>query len=341
MKKIKLLLGIALVLIGWGCSGTVSNKQQPTTPQQEWWASNGKVKVLSTIAMIDDLVKEIGGEHVDSIVLIRGELDPHSYEFVKGDDEKFLAAKVIFYNGLGLEHGPSLECHLRKNTRAVSIGDTILRQHPDLILSIEGQTDPHIWMDVSLWAHALDTIVEKLSAEDPAHAEEFLERGKVLHAQMMEVHEKTFARLQGISEDKRYLVTSHDAFNYFTRAYLATPAELLPADAKEPLWKKRFRAPQGIAPDSDLGSMHIQDIIDYCAKYHVTVLFLESNVSPDSINAIVTSGRKKGLVLSVAEGVLYGDAMGGPGSTGDSYLKLIEHNAEVITTNLEGDICSS
>src|SRR5262245_16292977 len=104
------------------------------TPNSRWRQENGKVKILTTIAMINDLVSQIGGDEVDTIALIRGELDPHSYELVKGDDEKFALAELVFYNGLGLEHGLSLRRHLAHNSKAVSVAEPMLKEDPNLIL---------------------------------------------------------------------------------------------------------------------------------------------------------------------------------------------------------------
>ncbi len=190
--------------------------------------------------MIHDLVQEIGGDYIDSVPLIRGELDPHSYELVKGDDEKFLRADLIFYNGLGLEHGLSLRKHLQDNPKAIAVTRTILKEDPSLILISEGQYDPHVWMDIALWMKIIDPIVEACSLKDPQHAAEYRKRGEVLHEKMRVADERAFQMLQAIPQEKRYLVTSHDAFNYFTRHYLAVPGELN--------WQTRCEAPEGLAP---------------------------------------------------------------------------------------------
>ena len=117
---------------------------------------NGKIKVLSTTAMIDDLVGAIGGDEIDHLSLIIGEIDPHSYELVKGDDEKLSRATIIFYNGLGLEHGASLSKHLKSHSRALGLGDILYRENPEPFIYVDGQLDPHFWMDVALFAKAID-----------------------------------------------------------------------------------------------------------------------------------------------------------------------------------------
>ncbi len=301
-------------LLLWGCSSNPPATSS-TLPQ-------GKVQVLSTTAMIGDLVGRIGSPFVESGVLISVELDPHSYELVKGDDEKFSAARVVFSNGLGLEHGASLRYWVEKHPFSVAVGDEIQRKRPELILVSEGERDPHVWMDISLWANAIDPIVEALSQTDPEHADVYKENGSSLLAEMLSAHEKIRATLAAIPSEKRFLVTSHDAFHYFTRSYLA--------EEGDEDWQQRCAAPEGLSPDGQLSVTDIQRIIDHLCLYQVGVVFPESNLSRDSLRKIVSSCREKGLDVKISNQVLYGDAMGPPGSGADSYLKMIEHNAAVL-----------
>lgn len=285
--------------------------------------------MLSTIQMINDLVKSVGGDYVDSLTLIQGELDPHSYQLVKGDDEKLSFADLIFYNGLGLEHGPSLQHYLETHKKAIGLGNYIKKEYPGLILTHQGQLDPHVWMDISLWSKTVPLIVETLSQKDPAHQKIYEERGQALINEMLKVHKQVGDLLQEIPEKKRYLVTSHDAFSYFTRAYLATPEDLVRGE-----WQERFQAPEGLAPESQLSPHDIRLIIQHLQQFHINVLFPESNVSKDSIQKIVSAGNEKGLHLHISKEPLYGDAMGSPGSDGDTYLKMILSDARIIQSEL-------
>lgn len=324
MKTFLCTLLIALSLVSCDTRKSCDDQAQ----LKKWMSDDGKVKVLATLSMIEDIVKQVGGDHIDTISLISGELDPHSYQLVKGDDEKLLNADLIFYNGLGLEHGPSFQRYLN-DVKATGIGDLINVSDPSAILQINGRSDPHIWMDISLWAKGVDMIVEKLSERIPEQRAYFENRGNTVFKQMMAKHEEVRKLLQEIPEEKRFLVTSHDAFNYFARAYLAAPSEKSIDE-----WGKRFAAPEGLAPESQLSTTDIQKIIDHLAKYHIEVLFPESNVSLDSIRKIVNAGREKGLELTIADKPLYADAMGCPGMPGDTYLKMIQYNARTIADYL-------
>jgi manganese/zinc/iron transport system substrate-binding protein len=311
MNSLKKIVQIGFLLILAACQVSKQPVEQ-----------TGKKKVLSTIAQIGDLVAFVGGDRIESQVLVRGELNPHSYELVKGDDEKISQSQILFYNGLGLEHGGSVASMLAQHPNTLAIGDKIRELHPDKILYKGSQVDPHIWMDVSLWADSVDSIADKLASLDPEGADEYKARAAALKEQMQTTHQHLYTTLQAIPSDKRFLVTSHDAFHYFTRAYLADPGE---SD-----WGKRFAAPEGLAPDGQLNPLDLQKIIDHLSRYHIEVLFPESNVSRDSIRKIAAAGKQLGLDLRICREALYGDAMKG------TYLEAMRHNANAISHCLEG-----
>jgi manganese/zinc/iron transport system substrate-binding protein len=310
-------------LMLFGCSQSTDHVD---SPMDRFMANNGKLKVLSTTGIISDLVSQIGGECIDHVTLIAGELDPHSYELVKGDDEKLKFAELIFYHGLGLEHGASLQYALEHHSGAVSLGDVIRESSLDAMIAVDATVDPHVWMDMSLWVRTVDTVVETLSARDPSCAKLFEENGRKVRVDMEQRDQRIYTMLQGVPEEKRYLVTSHDAFNYFTRRYLSNPGEN---------WRPRFAAPEGLSPEGQLSTSHIAEIINHLAHYCIGVVFPESNVSRDSLKKIVLAGKEKGLTVKISEHVLYGDALGSAESGAETYLKMMEHNATVLLKEWE------
>lgn len=310
----KVFLSLSSVLILASCSmqkGQLKN----------WMLEGGKPRVLSTITQIGDLVAYIGGERIESIVLVRGELDPHSYELVKGDDEKFNRAQLIFYHGLGLEHGASLSAWLRSSDKAIAVGDRIASNSPEKILKRGDVIDPHIWMDISLWSGSIDQIVEALIKIDPEGAQYYRERGSSLALEMQRLHGELKQSLSQIPSERRYLMTSHDAFRYFTRTYLA--------DEGEGDWMKRFAAPEGLAPDGQLNPHDIQQMIVFLKERRVSVIFPESNVSRDSINKVAAAGKEMGIDLKVSTDPLYGDS-----TDGYSYLESMRINGQVMVKYL-------
>ncbi|MCB1180849.1 MAG: zinc ABC transporter substrate-binding protein [Chlamydiia bacterium] len=320
-RKLRFVVHVAMFF----CCLTGCQFKQPDVKYAHFWENNGKIKVLSTIEMIHDLVVQIGGEHIDAISLLRGELDPHSYELVKGDDEKFIWADLIFYNGLGLEHGLSLRQQLEGNPKAFAVGDPIFEGDPAALLLVDSVIDPHIWLDVSLWKRIIPTIVSALSDSDPLHAAAYQVAGTQLEERLDEVDRQALITLQNIPDEARYIVTSHDAFNYFTRRYLATEEE-----RKKGGWECRFSAPEGLAPDAELSQIDLRDLLDHVISYRIAVLFPESNVSRDSLNKIQKACQKLGHSIHISKNYLYGDAMGGAAS----YCEMIEHNVSCIAREL-------
>jgi manganese/zinc/iron transport system substrate-binding protein len=283
---------------------------------------NGKIKILSTIAQIGDLVEAIGGERIDSLVLVPGESDPHSYELVKGDGEKLTRADLIFYNGLGLEHGAGLADFLKSNPKAAPVGEAIRQLAPDRILEKDGVVDPHVWMDVSLWRQALNSITNQLIQIDPEGAEYYHARRALYEKEMESTHLYIRDLLHKVPAEKRYLVTSHDAFRYFTRSYLADPGE---AD-----WSRRFTAPEGLAPDGQLNPLDIRRAIEFLKAHGIRIVFPESNVSHDAIQKIATASREFGLKVAVCREPLYGDS-----TSGLSYLEMMRRNALTLSNHLQ------
>ncbi|MBS0622942.1 MAG: zinc ABC transporter substrate-binding protein [Verrucomicrobia bacterium] len=316
-------IGCLLLLSFLGC--------QTTTTSTDDWLQSDKIRVLSTTTLVDDLVREVGGEHVARLTLIAPALDPHSYELVKGDDEKIFAAHLIFYSGLGLEHGPNLHRFLRESEIAWSVGDAIIKDRPEAIVRIDGQIDPHIWMDVSLWLQGLDVVAEALEGLDPEHGAEYWERAAMYKKRLLALDAKIASMLDQVPLEKRYLVTSHDACNYFCRRYLATSEERL-----EGVWMERCSSPEGLAPDAQMSLRDLQKVVHELLTHKIDVIFPESNLSQDSLRKLIDIGKSSGLSIRIALEPLYADAMGEAGSNGDTYEKMMEHNARVLKENLCG-----
>jgi len=320
----KCLFFLPLLILFLACSPS-------TGKYHSWVEDSSRLRVLSTTAMIGDLVEEIGKDRVNNLVLIYGELDPHSYELVKGDDEKLNLASVVFYNGMGLEHGASLHHYLTSEKKAYSLGDSIKEKFPGKVLSIDGTLDPHIWMDISLWVHATYLVEDVLSKQDPASAAYYHQNAADLRVRLEKHHEKIKQITQEIPAVKRYVVTSHDAFNYFARAYLATDKE-----RSDGSWHVRFQAPEGLAPEGRLSPYDIQKIMNHVKEFNIQVIFAESNVSKESIRKITSVAAKMNLGVVIASDVLYGDAMGPSISGGKpNYFDMMEHNARNLQEHLQ------
>lgn len=293
--------GLLILICLFGCSS-----ERVSSHESE------KTHVLSTTAMIDDLVGRVGKDRIEHVPLIVGEVDPHSYELVKGDDEKISFANLVVANGLGLEHGASLRYQMNQHKHVVYLGDEIQKRVPDRILVVDGQLDPHVWMDISLWVEGLDAIVSALSQEDPTNREFYEANGKIAREEMLQKHRALQQKMREVPSQKRYLVTSHDAFHYFARAYLA----------EDECDEGRCVAPEGLAPEGQLSTQDIRRVVDHLSAHQIAVVFPESNVSRAALRKIVSCCNHP---VGYSEKSLYGDAMG----KGD-YLLMIEHNVDVL-----------
>lgn len=321
--KVTFSLFLTLLLCLVSCA-----KSKDPNSQSAYYEQNGKLKVLSTTAMIDDLVGKIGGEHVDHITLVTAQLDPHSYELVKGDDEKIAFASLVIGNGLNLEHGASLRYQLEQHGNTVFLADKIQQRFPNKILTVNGELDPHIWMDISIWAEGIDPIVEALSQLDPDHQQDYRHNGEVLRLEMLSTHQSILDELREVDEKQRYLVTSHDAFHYFTRAYLSEGQDI----------GERCMAPEGLAPDGQLSSQDILRVVNHLSRHQIGVVFPESNVNRDALHKIIASCKHP---VYISDQSLYGDAMGDAGSGADTYLGMIQHNAKVLKEEWQAQLKSN
>lgn len=294
--------------------------------------SKEKIKVLATTAMIGDLVKNVGGEHVDVKILIQGEMDPHTYELMRGDQEKFDHADLVVCNGLGLEHGRSLAEELARNNKVLSLGDNIQENAPDLVIYVDdaGTPDPHMWMNLEIWRQGVVPVQLKLQEMMPAYEVEFATNAIRISEDYLSEHQALVKMMHAIPPQNRYLVTSHDAFHYYAKGYLATEDE-----QQDGTWKKRVCSPEGLAPDGHIGAVDIKKLINYINKHHVTVMFSEANVSPRSLKKILDSCRQNGIEVEIAKEKIYADSLGAPESDAATLREMLRYNSDVIYTNLK------
>jgi len=317
----RLLFLIAVLLITVGC-------RQPGRDRfHRWLEENDKLKVLCTTAFVGELVQAVGGADLNVILLIPHQSDPHSYQLVKGDDEKFRRADCIFYSGLNLEHRGALARYLSSHN-AVSVTTKLTTDE----IIMDGVTvDPHVWLDLSLWSKGVDCIVETLSKKKTEHQNLYKENGKRVKESLLFLHKKIYSLLQAVPNERRYLVTTHNAYQYFSRAYLATQEEKVSGE-----WKRRCMAPEGLAPESQINTRDLYAVVEYILEHKTPIVFAEYGMNRDSLEKVVASARSRGCEISIAKESLYSDSI--PGSmVSDEQMtheEMLEHNARVIIEGL-------
>jgi len=317
---------IILISLFCSCNREISDRQKEVTG---WMEENGKKKILCTTEFISCLVEQVGGQYVDSLALIWGEHNPHSYQLVKGDGEKFERADLIFFNGLGLENSSSLAFKLQNSPSARSLGQHLMHNMQDKILSKNGIADPHIWMDIELFSSTVAYITEEVGKLVPEHKDQIKNNGDLLVQKMHTVHEKIKKLLHSVPKDERYLVTTHDAFHYFARAYMTEKKEFESGD-----WIWRCQAPEGFSPEGQLSAYDIRRLVNHIIKHKIPVVFAEVFVNKDALKKLISSCRQHDQHVRLAKKQLFSDSLAPKGTRGDNYLDMMEYNAHAITEEL-------
>lgn len=241
-------------------------------------------------------------------------VDPHLYKAGAQDVVKLQRADVIFYNGLLLEGkmGDLLTRIARSKGGVYAVTESVSE---DLLLTpaeFAGHHDPHLWLDVSLWARCVDPVVEGLAAKDPDGAAYYAERASAVRESLAELHAWALAKAAELPQERRILITSHDAFNYFGRAYGFEVVGL-----------------QGISTVTEAGLADMARMVDLIRARGARAIFVESSVPPQAIERIAAdAGVRVG-------GELFSDAMGTPGEIEHgydlgTYDGMIRHNLNTI-----------
>jgi manganese/zinc/iron transport system substrate-binding protein len=190
--------------------------------------------------------------------------------------------------------------------RTISVGGT-------------GAGDPHVWMDASLWSLTIDAIRGTLSELDPEHAVQFSANASQLGNQLQALHEWVGQSISTIPDAQRILVTAHDAFGYYGRAYGIEVAGI-----------------QGISTDNEAAVADIRDTVSLIVSNNIPALFVETTINPRTASSVQEAVRRQGHDVTIG-GELYSDAMGEPGTAGGTYIGMIFENTLAITTALGGN----
>jgi manganese/zinc/iron transport system substrate-binding protein len=266
--------------------------------------------------MVADLVRYVGGDHVAVEQLMGEGIDPHLYKASTGDIARLDAADVIFYSGLHLEGKMAdIFARMAKRRATVAVTDGIPRDR--LLETAPNHYDPHAWFDVALWSRCLGAVIDGLVKVDPANASAYRENAQKYRDELAKLDAWCRQRLSNVPESRRVLVTAHDAFSYFARAY-----------------GFEVRAIQGISTESEAGVREINQLVAFIAEREIKAVFVESSVSERNIRALVEGCEARGHHVRVG-GELFSDAMGRPGTPEGTYVGMVRHNVETIAKALE------
>ncbi len=274
--------------------------------------------VVTSFSILADLVKVIGGSHVEVTSLVGPNADAHVFDPTPADAKRLAGAKLVVINGLGFEGWMDRlikSSGYRGSVTVASRGVKTIQeaaghghQHGH---SHSHAADPHAWQNPLNVKQYVQNIRLALAAAKPAAAQEFEQRAQAYSRDLDALDQSIRERLKPIPVAQRRIVTSHDAFGYFAAAYSV-----------------KFYPLQGLSTGSEPSAADVVRIIDQIKKNKVTAIFVE-NISDARVLERITkeSGARIG-------GTLYADALSEPGTAVDTYLKLIEHNAATIIKGL-------
>ena len=272
-----------------------------------------QIQAVATVGMIADVVQRVGGERVAVEGLMGPGIDPHSYKASEGDVIALAEADIVFYNGLHLEAKMAEVFEKMGGTvKAVAVTDGIPREKLLTPPECEGQYDPHVWFDVTLWQYTVGAVRDALIEIDPSHAAGYRARAEATLAELAELHSYVLAQAQRMPPEQRVLVTAHDAFNYFGRAY-----------------GFEVRGLQGISTATEAGIGDVQDLADFIARRGIAAIFVESSVPVRNVEALQEAVRARGFEVRIG-GQLFSDAMGDPGTPQGTYPGMVRHNIDTI-----------
>jgi manganese/zinc/iron transport system substrate-binding protein len=282
-------------------------------------AEDGKPRVLATVGMIADVARNVAGDCAEIETLMGPGVDPHLYRASAGDVTRFRDADIILYSGYSLEGqlGEVLQSFSRqKPTVAVSPAAIT----PAQLISVQGLygIDPHLWMDAGLWQGIAPVIAAELGKLAPACAADMQTRAETYQAQLLGLDSWARTSIASIPEAQRILVTAHDAFNYYGRAYGI-----------------EVQGIQGISTESEAGIADIRRMVDAVVDRKVPAVFIESTINPRTIQAVIEAAAERGHTIGIG-GQLYSDAMGEAGKPDGTYIGMIWRNTSVIVTALGG-----
>lgn len=278
------------------------------------------LKLVTTTGMIGDAAMRIAGGRAEVQSLMGPGVDPHSYRQTRSDIVALTRADLVLWHGLYLE--AQLEefmIDLARRRTVVAVGEAVPE---DLRLGFPGypgRADPHVWMDPSLWTHVIGAVGEALAAADPEGAEDFAANAEAYAVEAMELHDYAKGILATVPEDRRILVTAHDAFNYFGRAFGFEVVGI-----------------QGISTESEAGLQQIESLVSLIVERGIRGVFVESSVSERNIRALIEGAAAQGHEVRIG-GELYSDAMGQPGTYEGTWIGMIDHNATLIARALGGE----
>ena len=276
--------------------------------------------IVTTTSMVADMVRHVTGDKATVVSLMGEGVDPHLYKPTRDDVDQLMSADVVFYSGLNLEGRmtDTLTRIARGGNPVFAVTEkldpTYLREPPEF----QGHYDPHVWMDVAAWSQCAQMVADALGQYDPGSNQHYADNATAYRAELKQLDDYCRKVIASVPKDRRMLVTAHDAFGYFSRAY-----------------EIPVHSVQGVSTESEASVRDVNNLIQTIIKHKIPAIFVESSVSEKNIKAVIEGAGRKGFTVEIG-GNLFSDAMGAPGTYEGTYIGMLDHNATTITRALGG-----
>lgn len=281
--------------------------------------NDNRLKVVSTTTIVGDMVARVGGDRIMQKTLMGPGVDPHLYKASEGDVRRVGEADIIFYSGLHLEAKMGEVFQKMSNEKSIVAVTRGIPKNSLIVNQEFGEfPDPHIWFDVSLWKLTVNTIRDELINSDLQNKDYYTSNALVFVNELTELDIWVKAEIDKIEPSKRVLITAHDAFNYFGRAYGI-----------------KVRGLQGISTAAEAGAKDVDTLAGFIAEKQIPAIFIESSIPKRNIIAVQEAVEGKKFKVSIG-GELYSDALGSAGTPTGTYIGMVRHNTETIVNALTG-----
>lgn len=280
-------------------------------------AKNEKITILATTGIVGDCISELVGDQAIVISLMGAGVDPHLYRASQGDIEKLINADIIVYNGLHLEGkmAKMLENYAQQKP-TFAVGEYIDKTRLKRVDETSDLVDPHIWFSPDLWLHGLEGVAKELSkikGLEKSHDNYKSYRNKIV-SKKIELRQRLDSTL---SSEKRILITSHDAFEYFGDAF-----------------DFQVRGLQGISTAAEYGTKDVKNLVDFIIDNNIKSVFVETSVSDKNLQAVIEGANARDYKLNIG-GTLYSDALGADNTPAGTYKGMLEENVNTIIKGLK------
>lgn len=281
--------------------------------------ADDRFRVVATTTQITDLARNVGRETVQVDGIMRPGVDPHLYRASESDLELMFDADAIFYSGLHLE-GQMIEALelLGEEKPVTSLGDLVPEEQRLAVPGFPDEADPHFWFSPTLWMIAAQGVADTLASANSDYAESYQQNAANYIAELQAFDAEATEMLSVIPEQQRVVVTAHDAFGYFGAHFGFEVIGI-----------------QGLSTETEAGVSDMQRVADRIIESNVPAIFVESTISPATIEAVQAAVADRGGKVVIG-GQLFSDAMGEDGTPEGTYIGMYRHNVTTIVEAYTG-----